>query len=155
TYIIARLKQAGLRHAFGVPGDYVLSFMDRLMEEGIELIGTCNELNAGYAADAYARIKGIGCICVTWGVGGFSAMKAIAGAYAQQVPEVALVVLGGGPRPPQRGSAMLLHHSVGDFGTMQQAYSHITAAAVLLDDPVEAPQRIDRALARCIAEERA
>jgi TPP-dependent 2-oxoacid decarboxylase len=46
TYIIARLKQAGLRHAFGVPGDYVLSFMDRLMEEGIELIGTCNELNA-------------------------------------------------------------------------------------------------------------
>ena len=55
TYLIGRLKQAGLRHAFGVPGDYVLSFMDRLMEEGIELIGTCNELNAGYAADAYAR----------------------------------------------------------------------------------------------------
>ena len=89
TYLIGRLKQAGLRHAFGVPGDYVLSFMDRLMEEGIELIGTCNELNAGYAADAYARIKGIGCICVTWGVGGFSAMNAIAGAYAEQVPLVA------------------------------------------------------------------
>jgi TPP-dependent 2-oxoacid decarboxylase len=86
TYIIARLKQAGLRHAFGVPGDYVLSFMDRLIEGGIELIGTCNELNAGYAADAYARIKGIGCVCVTWGVGGFSAMNAIAGAYAEQVP---------------------------------------------------------------------
>ena len=47
TYIIARLKQAGLRHAFGVPGDYVLTFMDRLIEGGIELIGTCNELNAG------------------------------------------------------------------------------------------------------------
>ena len=131
TYIIARLKQVGLRHAFGVPGDYVLSFMDRLIEEGIELIGTCNELNAGYAADAYARIKGIGCICVTWGVGGFSAMNAIAGAYAEQVP---LVVLVGSPRTTQRRSAMLLHHSVGDLGTMQQAYSHITAAAVLLDD---------------------
>jgi TPP-dependent 2-oxoacid decarboxylase len=151
TYIIARLKQAGLRHAFGVPGDYVLSFMDRLMEEGIELIGTCNELNPGYAADAYARIKGIGCVCVTWGVGGFSAMNAIAGAYAEQVP---LVVLVGGPRTTQRRSAMLLHHSVGDFGTMQQAYSHITAAAVMLDDPAEAPQRIDRAFARCIAEKR-
>ena len=82
----------------------MLSFMDRLMGEGIELIGTCNELNAGYAADAYARIKGIGCICVTWGVGGFSAMNAIAGAYAEQVP---LVVLVGGPRTTQRRSAML------------------------------------------------
>ena len=40
TYLIGRLKQAALRHAFGVPGDYVLSFMDRLMEEGIELVGT-------------------------------------------------------------------------------------------------------------------
>jgi len=104
TYIIARLKQAGLRHAFGVPGDYVLTFMDRLIEGGIELIGTCNELNAGYAADAYARIKGIGCVCVTWGVGGFSAMNAIAGAYAEQVP---LVVLVGGPRTTQRRSASI------------------------------------------------
>jgi TPP-dependent 2-oxoacid decarboxylase len=57
TYLIERLKEAGLRHAFGVPGDYVLTFMDRLIEGGIELIGTCNELNAGYAADAYAASK--------------------------------------------------------------------------------------------------
>ena len=78
-------------------------------------------------------------------------MNAIAGAYAEQVP---LVVLVGGPRTTQRRSSMLLHHSVGDFATMQQAYSHITAASVLLDDPAEAPQRIDRALARCIAEKR-
>ena len=151
TYLIKRLKQAGLKHVFGVPGDYVMTFMDRLIDSGIELVGTCNELNAGYAADAYARINGIGCICVTWGVGGFSAMNAIAGAHAEQVP---LVVLVGGPRTTQRRSSMLLHHSVGDFATLQQAYSHITAVSVLLDDPVEAPQRIDRALARCIAEKR-
>jgi indolepyruvate decarboxylase len=151
TYLLERLKQAGLKHAFGVPGDYVLTFMDRLIASGIDLVGTCNELNAGYAADAYARINGIGCVCVTWGVGGFSAMNAVAGAYAEQVP---LVVLVGGPRTTQRRSAMLLHHSVGDFATMQQAYSHITVASVILDDPAEAPQRIDRALARCMAEKR-
>jgi TPP-dependent 2-oxoacid decarboxylase len=151
TYLIMRLKQAGLEHAFGVPGDYVLAFLDRLIESGIEFVGTCNELNAGYAADAYARINGIGCICVTWGVGGFSAMNAIAGAYAEQVPVVVLV---GGPRTTQRRSSMLLHHSVGDFATMQQAYAHITVASVVLDDPAEAPQRIDRALARCMAEKR-
>lgn len=151
TYLIERLKQAGVKHAFGVPGDYVLTFMDRLIASGIEFVGTCNELNAGYAADAYARINGIGCICVTWGVGGFSAMNAVAGAYAEQVP---LVVLVGSPRTMQRRSSMLLHHSVGDFATMQHAYAHITVASVLLDDSADAPQRIDRAFSRCIAEKR-
>lgn len=150
-YLIERLKQAGLQHAFGVPGDYVLTFMDRLIESGIDLVGTCNELNAGYAADAYARINGIGCVCVTWGVGGFSAMNAVAGAFAEQVP---LVVIVGGPRTTQRRASMLLHHSVGDFSTMQQAYGHITVASVLLDDAADAPQRIDRALARCLSEKR-
>lgn len=151
SYLLTRLKEAGLKHAFGVPGDYVLTFMDRLISSGITFIGTCNELNAGYAADAYARITGIGCICVTWGVGGFSAMNAVAGAYAEQVP---LVVLVGGPRTTERRSSMLLHHSVGDSATMQRAYAHITVASVLLDDPDEAPQRIDHALARCLAEKR-
>jgi indolepyruvate decarboxylase len=151
TYLLERLKQAGLKHAFGVPGDYVLTFLDRLIASGISFVGTCNELNAGYAADAYARINGIGCICVTWGVGGFSAMNAIAGAYAEQVP---LIVLVGGPRTTQRRSAMLLHHGVGGHETMQRAYAHITLASVLLDNPEEAPQRIDRAIARCVAEKR-
>lgn len=150
-HLIGRLKQAGLEHAFGVPGDYVLTFMDRLIASGIELVGPCNELNAGYAADAYARIRGIGCIVVTWGVGGFSAMNAVAGAYAEQVP---LVVLVGGPRTKQRRSSMLLHHGVGEFSTMQHAYAHITVASVLLDDAGDAPHLIDRALARCLSEKR-
>lgn len=151
SYLLQRLKQAGLRHAFGVPGDYALTFMDRLIDSGIAFVGTCNELNAGYAADAYARINGIGCVCVTWGVGGFSAMNAVAGAYAEQVP---LVVIVGVPRTTQLRASMLLHHSVGDFSTMRRAYSHITVASVLLDEPGDAPRRIDYALARCIAEKR-
>lgn len=151
SYLLARLKEAGLGHAFGVPGDYVLTFLDRLIASGIEFVGTCNELNAGYAADAYARINGIGCICVTWGVGGFSAMNAVAGAYAEQVP---LVVLVGGPRTTQRRSSMLLHHGVGDFGTMKRAYETITVASAVLDRAADAPQRIDQVLARLMAEKR-
>jgi len=151
NYLLTRLKQAGLKHAFGVPGDYVLTFMDRLIASGIAFEGTCNELNAGYAADAYARISGIGCVCVTWGVGGFSAMNAVAGAYAEQVP---LVVLVGGPRTTQRRSSMLLHHGVGDFSTMLEAYKHITVSTALLDEPEHAGDKIDRVLARCLAEKR-
>jgi|CXWK01.1.fsa_nt_gi TPP-dependent 2-oxoacid decarboxylase len=151
TYLLQRLKEAGLKHAFGVPGDYALTFMDRLIASGIEFVGTCNELNAGYAADAYARINGIGCIAVTWGVGGFSAMNAVAGAYAEQVP---LVVIVGVPRTTQLKASMLLHHGVGNVSTMRRAFSHITVASVLLDDAGEAPRRIDYALSRCIAEKR-
>jgi indolepyruvate decarboxylase len=51
-YLAERLKQFGVRHVFGVPGDYVLSLMDTLIESGLDLVGTCNELNAGYAAEA-------------------------------------------------------------------------------------------------------
>jgi TPP-dependent 2-oxoacid decarboxylase len=151
TYLLTRLKQAGLGHVFGVPGDYVLTFMDRILESGLELVGTCNELNAGYAADAYARMNGLGCVCVTWGVGGFSAMNAVAGAHAEQVP---LVVLVGGPKTTARGPSMLLHHSVGDPATMQETYRHITVADILLDDPAKAPERIDNALARCLSQKR-
>ena len=59
-YLIARVREAGARHIFGVPGDYVLGLMDDIVASPVELVGTCNELNAGYAADAYARENGVG-----------------------------------------------------------------------------------------------
>ena len=77
AYLIRRLEQLGLRHIFGVPGDYALTLFDFLEESGIELINTCNELNAGYAADGYGRVSGIGAVCLTYGVGGFSQTGAL------------------------------------------------------------------------------
>ncbi len=62
-YLLRRLEEAGLEYMFGVPEDYVLDFMDQVVESRIRLIGNCNELNAGYAADAHARLKGIGAAC--------------------------------------------------------------------------------------------
>jgi len=57
-YLLHRLKEVGVDHLFDVPGDYVLDFLDAVVASPIRWIGTCNELNAGYAADGYARIKG-------------------------------------------------------------------------------------------------
>ena len=150
-YLVERLKQAGIDHVFGVPGDYVLTFMDRILEGGVELIGTCNELNAGYAADAYARMNGIGALCVTYGVGSFSAVNAVAGAYAEQVP---LVVITGGPRLDLRNPAMLLHHSVGDIATMDAVFGHITVATANLSDAETAPDEIDAVLYACLSQKR-
>ena len=84
-YLVKRLEQAGLKHIFGVPGDYTLTFFDCLEESKIKVIGNCNELNAGYAADAYSRVRGLGAVCVTYDVGGLSLLNAAVGSFAERL----------------------------------------------------------------------
>jgi len=150
-YLTTRLEQAGLKHIFGVPGDYVLDFFDCLEDSNLQVIGACNELNAGYAADAYARLNGIGGICVTYGVGGFSAYNAVAGAFAERLP---VVLVSGGPRLTERPDRHLLHHTIGSMNLQYRVFEHITAAAVILDKPEQAPRQIDAALAACLQKRR-
>ena len=152
-YLVRRLEQFNLKHAFGVPGDYVLRFLDLIEESSIDLVNTCSELNAGYAADGYARIAGLGCVCITYGVGGFSVYNAVAGAFAERVP---LVLISGGPRLSLRGRLhpFLLHHTIGDMNLQQRIFEPITQAAVVLHNPVQAASQIDEALAACIRHSR-
>ena len=153
AYLVNRLEQIGLRHIFGVPGDYALTFFDLLEESGIELINTCNELNAGYAADGYARISGIGAVCLTYGVGGFSVYNAVAAAYAERVP---LVVISGGPKTTLRSRLHpnLLHHTIGDMNLQRDIYERITQGAVVLTSPTQAVMQIDELLAACLRHSR-
>ena len=71
-YLIQRLQDIGLKHIFGVPGDYVLNFLDQLVESPVEVVGTCSEVGAGFAADSYARVHGLGAVYTTFAVGGFN-----------------------------------------------------------------------------------
>ncbi|KAK9763210.1 hypothetical protein K7432_010342, partial [Basidiobolus ranarum] len=88
-YLLTRLKEIGVDDVFSVPGDFNLVFLDRVQDSGlVNLIGNCNELNAAYAADGYARIKGVGCVITTFGVGELSAVNGIAGSYSEMVPVV-------------------------------------------------------------------
>jgi len=150
-YLITRLGQAGVKHIFGVPGDYVLDFMDHLVSSPIRLIGTCNELNAGYAADAYARINGIGAVVVTYDVGGFSVLNAVAGAYAERVP---LVVISGAPHSARRREPTLMHHLATDYRLQSSVYEKITVAAEVLSDPERVSEQVDRALNACLLHKR-
>ncbi len=149
AYLVRRLEQLRLRHIFGVPGDYALTFFDILEESGIELINTCNELNAGYAADGYARMSGIGAVCLTYGVGGFSAYNAVAGAYAERSP---LAVISGGPKTALRSRLHpnLLHHTIGDMNLQRDIFERITQGAVILSSPTQAVRQIDELLAACV-----
>ncbi len=146
-YLVARLEEVGVRHVFGVPGDYVLGFMDEIVASPVELVGTCNELNAGYAADAYARLNGVGAVCVTYAVGGFSLLNAVAGAYAERVPVIAIC---GGPNQRDREQRRLLHHTLGDYDIQVEVFKHVTERSVLLDDAEAAPDRIDEVFAAAL-----
>ena len=90
SLVLDRLHRLGLKHIFGIPGDYVLSLFQLIEESPIEHVGTTREDCAGFAADAYARLHGIGGACVTYCVGGLNIVNAIACAYAERSPVVLL-----------------------------------------------------------------
>jgi indolepyruvate decarboxylase len=143
NFLLRRLQEAGIRHIFGVPGDYNLELMQQLEDRGEPAwIGNCNELNASYATDAYARINGLGAFVVTHGVGALSAINGVAGAYSEHVPVIC--VCGSLPlRAVQRGDLMhhtLAEHGKGDFLHM---FAEVTAAQARLA-PDNAAVEIDR-----------
>ncbi len=142
-YVVERLEALGLGHVFGIPGDYILQLYKLIEESPIKLVGVTREDNAGFAADAYARIHGLGCICVTYCVGGLSACNSIAGAYAEKSP---VIVLAGSPGVSERASNPLLHHKVKGFETQFEVFQKITVASAVLDTPDTAFSEIDRVL---------
>src|SRR5580704_11846839 len=143
NFLLRRLKEAGVKHIFGVPGDYNLELMQQLEELGDPAwIGNCNELNASYATDAYARITGLGALIVTHGVGSLSAINGIAGAYSEHVPVIC--VSGSIPlRAIQRGD--LMHHTLADRekGNFCRMFAEVTDAQARLT-PENAVAEIDR-----------
>lgn len=143
-YLIERLLAEGIGHIFGIPGDYVLRFYKMLESSPIRVIGTTREDCAGLAADAYARLHGLGAVCVTWGVGGLNLCNAIAEAYAEKS---AVVVISGSPGIGERVRDPYLHHRVGDFATQKLVFERLTCASVVLDDRLTAFRAIDHALA--------
>ena len=103
-YLFTRLHQLGVRGIHGVPGDYNLTALDYIQPAGLDWVGNCNELTAGYAADGYARIKGISALITAFGVGELSAINAIGGAYAEMAPVVHIV--GTPPTSAQENGAL-------------------------------------------------
>ncbi len=146
-YLIDRLVSLGLKHAFGIPGDYILTLYKMLESSPIKLVGMTREDSAGFAADAYARINGLSCVCVTYCVGGLSACNSIAGAYAEKSP---VVVVSGSPGMREREHNPLLHHKVKDFSTQAEVFEKITVATAVIEDPTRAFAEIDRVLAAAL-----
>src|SRR6266567_5918968 len=142
-YLIQRLYAHGVRHVFGIPGDYVLGFYDMLQGSKLQMVNTCDEQGAGFAADAYARLRGLGAVCITYCVGGLKVANTTAEAFAEKSP---VVVISGAPGVREREENPLLHHKVRDFDTQKRVFEQLTVANAALEAPVTALTEIDRVL---------
>jgi indolepyruvate decarboxylase len=146
-HVLRRLKSIGIDHVFGVPGDYAFPVEDAIVNfPGIEWVGCCNELNAAYAADGYARIHGLAAVNTTYGVGELSAINAIAGAYAEHLPVFHLV---GMPNMSIQAGHALVHHTLGngEFDLFRKMAEPAVCASAIMT-----PQNVAYETERLIAE---
>jgi indolepyruvate decarboxylase len=151
-YLLTRLKQLDVTELFQIPGDYVKNFTQALEKfKGIETIGTSNELDAAYAADAYGRTRGLSAVSLQYGVSTFSALNAVAGAYVESSPMVVISATpGANDRQIGNMYNVLYHHSTGNLKADQEIFKHVTVASETLSTAVGAAKKIDQLLIAAI-----
>lgn len=146
-YLAHRLVEAGLTHFFTVPGDFTLAMLDEFLKESnLKMVSCCNELNAGYAADGYARATGgIGAVMVTYMVGGLSVINAVAGAYSDDLP---VICISGGPNTVDSFERHLVHHTIGEKELYQQSkcFEPIVKKCFVIKHQDDAADMIDEAI---------
>ena len=144
-YLIKKLEELGINDFFGLPGDYNFNILYAVENNpNTNWIGCTNELNAGYAADGYARMRGYGAIITTYGVGELSAINAIAGSNAENVPVISIV---GVPATKCIEANSCLHHNFQDvnYYACYEAHKPVTATTAYLTRD-NAKMEIDRIL---------
>jgi len=152
-YVVGRIAALGIRHVFGLPGDYSFPINDAIEEHpGLEWIISSNELNASYSADGYARVHGAAMMTTTFGVGELSAVNGLMGCMAERLPVFHVV---GAPSSRIMRSRRVMHHSLGDgrydhFVPIMAAAS--CAHAIL--DPVNPVAEVERVIATVLRERR-
>lgn len=146
-HVLGRLRDIGVDAVFGVPGDYSFAVSDAVCNDpALQWVGCCNELNAAYAADGYARIKGAAALSTTFGVGELSAINGIAGAYAEHLPLFHLV---GMPNMATQAARALMHHTLGngEYDLYQRMSEPVVCAQAVMT-----PQNVAYETERLIAE---
>lgn len=145
-HVLSRLKDLGISKVFGVAGDFAFPIDDAVLAfPGIDWVGCCNELNAAYAADGYARANGVAALCTTYGVGELSAISGVAGAYSENVPVFHLV---GMPNLPTQAAHALVHHTLGNG---EFDFFHKMAQPVVCASAIATPQNVASETERLIA----
>ena len=150
-HLAQRLRERGVEFGFGIVGDYALRLFTDLEQDGFHIKVTADEQGAAFAADAYARLKGLGVVAVTYGVGGLKIANTVAGAWAEQVP---LLVISGAPGLRERAGDVMLHHKIKNFDSQLAVFEELTIAQAVLSNPAIAADEIDRVIAEVLSEQR-
>ena len=154
-YVARRLEQLGVKVLFGVPAFYCFRLFEAAPRHNIVTVVNSSDLEAGYAADGYARVRGLGAVSVAYGVGTLSLANAIAGAYAEHSP---VVILNGGPTSSQirdlKNLGVLYSHSIGREATDFKVFEQVTELAVRIDSVGQVPTLVDRAITTAITKKR-
>src|SRR6201987_3830638 len=130
--VLSRLHDIGIKDVFGVAGDFAFPIDDAISSNrNLRWVGCCNELNAAYAADGYARTHGVAALCTTYGVGELSAICGVGGAYAEHVPVIHLV---GMPASRVQAERRLVHHTLGngEFGLFFRMAEPVVCAQAIM-----------------------
>ncbi|KAF9888640.1 Pyruvate decarboxylase 3 [Aspergillus nanangensis] len=152
NFLAYRLEELGVKDFFAVPGDSNLKLINQLLKnESLHLVGCCNELNAGYAADGYARssLSRVAVVIVTYIVGGLSLINAIAGAYSERLK---VLIISGCPSSRLLAAKTPLHHTTGGIDRDQglRVFQEFTAKSIRLNPGEDNRARLDDALIQCI-----
>lgn len=152
AYVFRRLHQLGISHIFGCPGDFNLNFLDHLYTvPSMKWIGTCNELNGAYAADGYARERGLpGVLVTTYGVGELSAINGVSGAYSEHIPIIHIV---GTTSRLARRDRIMIHHTLAenwDHDTFQKMSEPVRSAVAFLIHDDTFTKDVDRVIKDCV-----
>lgn len=150
-YLIEQLTAHGVDTVFGVPGDFVLKLFEQLEASPLTVVNTVDEQGAGFAADAYARLRGLGVVVVTWGVGGLKIVNTTAQAFAEESP---VIVVSGAPSLAEVEAQLPLHHMSNGFEAQRRVFEQITVAQAVLDDPDTACAEIDRVIRAALLHKR-
>jgi indolepyruvate decarboxylase len=142
-YLFERLEDHNVDHIFGIPGDYIVPFFVDAEKSGVRVVTTTHEPSAGYAADAYARTRGLGVAVATWGVGALNMLNAAAQAFAEKSP---VLFISGAPEAERRTPDRLLHHEVKDWDSQLRVYKEVTCASANLTDRRHVCEQIDTVL---------
>jgi indolepyruvate decarboxylase len=146
-YLFKRVQDHGIDTTFGIPGDFVLPLYAAQERAGLKTVVMTHEPSVGFAADAYARLRGLGVALVTYGAGGLNMINPVGLAYAEESP---LLVLSGSPETRYRDQKPLLHHCVKTFDTQYRVFSEVTESQTLLSNPKTSQEEIERVLSTTV-----
>ena len=152
-YIASRLSQLGIEHIFTVPGTSCSDFLNEILNNNIlKVVTTSNEMEAGYAADAYANVKGLSAIVVSNGVGTLSLVNAIAGSFVERNR---VILINGGLSESdisdEKSLGVLANHSIGHPRAELNIFSELTIESLLINSLEDVSSRLDHFFSKVIS----